>query len=48
MTQDEAAWLEYQVIMRSRLDLEKLSRNEREIYKAIFQDGYNLGRRDAT
>ena len=43
MTPDDAAGLEYQVIKGSRLDLEKLSRSEREIFKAIFQDGFNMG-----
>ena len=47
MTDADSAWLEYQVIMGSRLDLEKLPKVERDLYKAVFQDGFEMGVRYA-
>ena len=44
MSDEDAAWLEYQVRMGDRLDLENLKKLERDLYKAIFQDGFLMGR----
>lgn len=42
----DMAWLEYQVRMGSRLDLENVPGHLRELLKAIFCDGFTLGRID--
>jgi hypothetical protein len=41
------AWLEYQVIMGDRLDLEKMTQKDRDLFKAIFSDGFDMGVRYA-
>ena len=43
MTDEDSAWLQYQIIMGKRLDLGKCEPHVAELIGAVFRDGFTAG-----